>query len=124
MATELTIRQYKDPAPLYKATDDVYLQLALRAKRYYVYEKGQIIKIVHHPRPSNQGNDWWEVVVVCSIAPSDLVDGYSPVLAHISREPDLAAIQTLQEEIEKTREKFSNIEEGYKRAIKAMMEKK
>jgi len=29
-----------------------------------------------------------------------------------------------QEEIEKTRERFSNIEEGYKRAIKAMMEKK
>lgn len=123
MTTELKITVYKEPTE-YKATDDVYVQLALHGKRYMCFEKGQILKIEHKQRPPNQGNDYWCVFVLLDIEPTKIMDGYSQQLIPIIHEPWLQIIKVSHEENEKLRTKFSDIEEGYKRAIRAMAEKK
>jgi len=123
MATEFSIRVYEDPTAEYKATDDVYLQVALSGVKYYTYVQGQITAIVHFPRPSNQGNDYWEIKVTSSIDPDKLVSGYPPRLVPKRNKFWVQTVQALQEEIEAQRKRFESIEEGYKRAIRTMMEK-
>jgi hypothetical protein len=122
--TELKIRIYRDPAPKYKATDDVYVQVALVGSSYFQHVKGQIIRVVHTERPDVNGGDYWEVFVVIPVDPDDLVGSQSAQLVHVSHEPWLLMIRRLQENEAQMKQKFANIEEGYRRAIKAMMEKK
>lgn len=122
MATEFNIRVYEDPAAEYKAADDVYLSLAFTKSKYYTYVLGQITSIVHFPRPSDQGSDYWEIKVTCSVDPDDLLNGHSARLVPQRDKHWIRSVQALQEEIESQRKRFASIEEGYKRAIKTMME--
>lgn len=123
MATELTIKLYSDPADGYKATDDVYVKLAVLKHSYYVYVIGQITAIVHHPRQANLGSDWWEVKVVVSLDPDTLHSQGAVTLVHKKDEHWVRHVTSLQETLEEQKRSFSNIEEGYKRAIKTMMGK-
>lgn len=123
MSTELTIKFYKDPSDSYKTTDDVYVKLAVLKHSYYVYVIGQITAIVHHPRQANLGSDWWEVKVVVSLDPDTLHSHGAPTLVHKKDEQWVRLVTSLQETLEEQRRSFSNIEEGYKRAIKTMMGK-
>jgi len=123
MATELKIPLYNDPTPDYKATDDVYVKLALLKHSYYVYVIGQITAIVHHPRQANLGSDWWEVKVVVSLDPDTLHSQGAATLVHKKDEQWVRLVTSLQETLEEQRRNFSNIEEGYRRAIKTMMGK-
>lgn len=123
MSTELTIKLYNDPTPDYKATDDVYVKLALLKHSYYVYTLGQITSIVHHPRQANLGSGWWEVKVIVSIERETLHSHCTPTLVHKKNEQWVSLVVTLQETLEEQKRNFSNIEEGYKRAIKTMMGK-
>lgn len=123
MSTELTIKLYSDPADSYKTTDDVYVKLALLKHSYYVYVIGQITAIVHHPRQVNLGSDWWELKVIVSIERETLHSHCTPTLVHKKNEQWVSLVMTLQETLEEQRRNFSNIEEGYKRAIRTMMGK-
>ena len=123
MSTELTIKLYSDPADSYKTTDDVYVKLALLKHSYYVYVIGQITAIVHHPRQANLGSDWWELKVVVSLDPDTLHSQGAPTLVHKKEEHWVRLVTSLQENLEEQKRNFSNIEEGYKRAIRTMMGK-
>lgn len=124
MSTELKIFVHEDPSPKYKATDDVYVRLALHGAKWLTYHKGQITKIVHNPREANRGGDFWQVFVVVDLETSKISDYSSPVLVHASHEEFLTLIKGMQDNEDKLKQKFADIEEGYKRAIKAMAEKK
>ena len=124
MSTELKINVYSDPSPKYKATDGVYVRLFLHGARWITYHKGQITKIVHNPRPPDRGGDFWQVSVVVDLESTKISDHSTPALVHISHEEFLVLIKGMQDGEDALRTKFANIEEGYKRAIKAMMEKK
>lgn len=124
MSTELKINVYSDPSPKYKATDDVYVRLSLHGARWITYHRGQITRIEHNPRTPDRGGDFWQVFVVLDLEPTKISDYSTPSLVHVSHEEFLALIKEMQDGDDALRTKFANIEEGYKRAIKAMMEKK
>ncbi len=124
MSTELKINVYSDPSPKYKATDDVYVRLALHGSKWVTYHKGKITKIEYNQRPPDRGGDLWQVSVILDLESTRISDYSAPTLVHVSHEEFLSLIKNMQDGEDRLRQKFADIEEGYKRAIKAMAEKK